>query len=199
MVRFDKQQSEAAVKSYFANPTKANRDQAILSHKELVAWTAIQVSRTTTYFSEDELIQICMVALIEALDKFDPSRGFLFWSYAYPFVWGQMKNAIHRQHRRRMVLSDAIINHAVDYRRPEREVVDLPSWLTERQRELLIHLFWYGRTTNEAAAEMGLTVKRHSNQTVIQMLGRIVNEWRRREGLHPTHYERKQHAFVSQN
>jgi RNA polymerase sigma factor (sigma-70 family) len=51
----------------------------------------------------DDLFQEGVLALLKAIQQFDPSRGFAFSSYAVPVIRGSMLNALRHANRNRVV------------------------------------------------------------------------------------------------
>ncbi len=70
------------------------RDELIVSYRPLVFWLAGKLRVKPS--SYQDLIQEGMVALIQAVDKFEPERGFRFTTYAYYRIRGQMVNFLQR-------------------------------------------------------------------------------------------------------
>ncbi|MGI6783837.1 MAG: sigma-70 family RNA polymerase sigma factor [Aminivibrio sp.] len=70
------------------------RDELIVSYRPLVFWLAGKLRvRPSSY---QDLIQEGMVALIQAVDKFEPQRQLRFTTYAYYRIRGQMVNFLQR-------------------------------------------------------------------------------------------------------
>lgn len=201
MKHFDKQHGQQLVLAYKQNPTAESRNAAAVAHLEAVKILALQQVRLTNKFDADDLAQVGMIRILRVLDLYDPATGFLFWTYAQPSVWGVMRAAIRYANKKTLPTCEHPHKQPC-HRRPENETPDLPNWLTDKQREILVRRFWLGQTNIEIGAAMGLTSgPRCRAQAVAQRMGRIVNEWRKREGLPPTYYvpPRRRHAFVSQN
>ena len=67
----------------------AIRDELVTEHTSLARHLALRF----THRGEpvDDLIQVAMVGLIHAVDRFDPERGIEFPSYAVPTIVGEIK------------------------------------------------------------------------------------------------------------
>lgn len=74
----------------------------------------------------DDLTQVAMVGLLKAIERFDPTRGFAFSSYAMPTMLGELKR----------------------YFRDSAWAVHVPRGVKERAVEL-------ARTTDELASQLG--------------------------------------------
>ena len=70
------------------------RDELIVAYRPLVFWLARKFRvRPSSY---QDLIQEGMVALIRAVDKFEPERHLRFTTYAFYRIKGQMVNFLQR-------------------------------------------------------------------------------------------------------
>ncbi|AGY58419.1 sigma-70 family RNA polymerase sigma factor [Gloeobacter kilaueensis] len=72
-------------------PTMSERQQQVLSHIGLVYRTAHRLSRISREPFED-LVQVGILGLIRAIDRFDPARGNAFSSFAAPYIQGEMQH-----------------------------------------------------------------------------------------------------------
>lgn len=73
-----------------SDPAKSQlRDQIIESHLPLVTHTARKFAGRGEPL--DDLIQVGTVGLIKAIDRFDPSKGFEFSTFAIPTIVGEIK------------------------------------------------------------------------------------------------------------
>ena len=77
----------------------AAREELIIAYRPLVFWIAGKIHITDPELKQD-LIQEGMLALIHAVDKFEPEREFKFSTYAYHKIHGQMINLLERSERR---------------------------------------------------------------------------------------------------
>jgi len=74
------------------------REKLIISYRPLVFWLAGK----TKFFPSmrQDVVQEGMLALINAVDRFDPERDLRFSTYAYHRIRGQMINLLERSERR---------------------------------------------------------------------------------------------------
>jgi RNA polymerase sigma-B factor len=72
-----------------ANPTPALREQLIELHLPLARSVANRYRHTPQPF--DDLLQVASVALVKAVDRFEPDRGLAFSSFAVPTMIGEIK------------------------------------------------------------------------------------------------------------
>ena len=76
----------------------AERDALVLDHQGVARAVAIQEARKWKV-PADDLCQEAFIGLIIAAERFDPSRGVLFSTYAVWVIRGQIKTAIERERR----------------------------------------------------------------------------------------------------
>ena len=70
------------------------REQLILANRPMVYWLAKKLK--VPYNTYQDLIQEGMLALINAVDSFDPGRNICFSTYAYYKINGRMINFLQR-------------------------------------------------------------------------------------------------------
>ena len=76
----------------------------VAEHTRIVHCLAGRIARA--YFvpgEQDDLVGEGMLALLEARDRYDPSRGAEFVTFAWPRVRGRMLDHLHRQRRHKAV------------------------------------------------------------------------------------------------
>ncbi len=71
--------------------------------------------------SEDDLAQVAFIGLLEALDRFDPSRGLPFRAFAVPTMVGELKRHF-RDRRWRMRVPRALQERYLEVRRVRDEL-----------------------------------------------------------------------------
>ena len=76
-------------RQYKATGDPEVRDQLIVSHLNLVRFLASKFKNRGEPL--DDLIQVGTIGLIKAIDRFDPSRGLEFTTYATPTILGEIK------------------------------------------------------------------------------------------------------------
>lgn len=137
---WDKARTRELFSLYKDKGDEAARDELIMSHLNLVRFLASKFKNRGEPL--DDLIQVGTIGLIKAIDRFDPSRGLEFTTYATPTILGEVKRHFRdkgwsiRVPRRLQELS-AKVNQATD---------DLTK---ELQRS---------PSTEEVAAKLGVSV-----------------------------------------
>ncbi len=74
------------------------REQIIVFHRPLVFWIARKFN--VQHHVYPDIVQEGMLALLKAVDKFDPDRGIKFSTYAFYRIKGHMVNYIQRKEAR---------------------------------------------------------------------------------------------------
>ncbi len=143
--------SELTLWQAFTADDPTAREQLLAEHISLVHHVSRQIHRRVSSDIElDELISAGTMGLIEALDRFDPSRGLAFSTFAVPRVRGAILDELRRidhvpssMRRRTRTLSSAreALRHRLG-REPVAEEVaeslelDLPGlWKLEAEAE----------------------------------------------------------------
>jgi RNA polymerase sigma-B factor len=86
---WDKDRTRELFRQYKATGDPEVRDQLIVSHLNLVRFLASKFKNRGEPL--DDLIQVGTIGLIKAIDRFDPSRGLEFTTYATPTILGEIK------------------------------------------------------------------------------------------------------------
>jgi RNA polymerase sporulation-specific sigma factor len=137
------------------------RDRLILLHRPLVFWIAgkFQVSRQ----QYQDLVQEGMIALIKAVDKFDPDRKTRFATYGYYRIRGQMANYLQRVEAKapQPVDQDAFQLSGGD--ETDRidwliSIMDQVKELPEKESDVIEALVFQGKKASEYALECGVDV-----------------------------------------
>ena len=114
---WDKARTRELFSLYKDKGDEAARDELIMSHLNLVRFLASKFKNRGEPL--DDLIQVGTIGLIKAIDRFDPSRGLEFTTYATPTILGEIKRHFRdkgwsiRVPRRLQELS-AKVNQATD-------------------------------------------------------------------------------------
>lgn len=75
---------------YRANPTEALRNQIVVNYLHIARIIAMRFSGKGVEY--DDLYQVASLALIKAVERFNPAYGVQFQSYATPKMVGEVKN-----------------------------------------------------------------------------------------------------------
>lgn len=137
------------------------RETLILAYRPLVFWMARKFAVSHSVYPD--LIQEGMMALIKAVDKFDPTRRSRFSTYAFYRIRGQMVNFIQRKEARAPYPVDESCLDIRDPFSPEK-IDDLISIgqgmkeLPEREAEIISSMVIDGKEAKDVAAAHGLDV-----------------------------------------
>jgi len=82
--------AQRLLENYAANPTPENRNRVVEAHLHIARIIARKFSgRGADY---DDLYQVAAMALVKAVERYDPGRGVKFQSFATPNMVGEVKN-----------------------------------------------------------------------------------------------------------
>ncbi|MDO9508505.1 MAG: sigma-70 family RNA polymerase sigma factor [Thermovirgaceae bacterium] len=137
------------------------REQLILSHRPLVFWIAKKFRVAPQRYQD--LVQEGMIALIKAVDKFDPSRNIRFVTYGFYRIKGQMTNFLQRVEGKapfpvddsETVTADPFEVDSLDWRICLRDGIDS---LSAREGEVIRALILEGIRAREYADSIGMDV-----------------------------------------
>ena len=136
------------------------REELIIAYRPLVFWIAGKIHITDPELKQD-LVQEGMLALIRAVDKFNPSLEYKFTTYAYHKIHGQMINLLERSEKRApMPVPDEWLN--ID--EPDNgdddwlDASNAVCRLEGREAEVVSALFFEGKDPKDIAAEKKLDV-----------------------------------------
>lgn len=86
----DTSNAERLIAEYTANPTRENRDKLVEAHLYIAEIIARKFSgRGVDY---DDLYQVAALALVRAVERYDPARGVQLRSFVAPNMVGEVKN-----------------------------------------------------------------------------------------------------------
>jgi RNA polymerase sigma-B factor len=103
--------------AYAARPDSRLREQLIQECRPL----ALAVLRHLGHGGDEDLLQVAMLGLIKAVDRYDPGSGFRFSSFAVPTIMGEVRR--YQRDYSRLV-------------RPPRSLYDLHAAVIARERQM---------------------------------------------------------------
>ena len=138
------------------------REELIVAYRPLVFWIAGKIHVTDNELKQD-IIQEGMLALIRAVDKFEPEREFKFSTYAYHKIHGQIINMLERSEKKAplpvpdewLIPSDENDSYEGD---EWLDVSQSISKLEGREAEIVNALFFEGKKPKDVASEKKLDV-----------------------------------------
>src|SRR5581483_7512381 len=91
-------EAEALWRAWSTEKDKRARDRLVLSYSPMVRYLAVRKARELPAHCElDDLVSHGLLALIEAVDRFDPRKGASFEQYAWTRVAGAIMDELRRQ------------------------------------------------------------------------------------------------------
>ncbi|MCR5336774.1 MAG: sigma-70 family RNA polymerase sigma factor [Synergistes sp.] len=142
------------------------REKLILANRPMVYWLAKKLK--VPYDTYQDLIQEGMLALIGAVDSFDPERGVRFSTFAYYRIRGRMINFLQRVEAKAPApVDETELSGSYDTQLAFSEAdrsewsIDLEnalSQLSERETEIISALIMEGRIAREVADEKNIDV-----------------------------------------
>jgi RNA polymerase sporulation-specific sigma factor len=133
-----------------------------VAYRPLVFWFAGKLKAAPPL--KQDLVQEGMVALIGAVDRFDPSRDLRFTTYAYHRIRGQMINLLDRSERRAPtpVDDDCLFAEAAENLEAVDEgwsdVAESIARLKGKEAAVVSALFFEGKHPLEVAGEQKMDV-----------------------------------------
>lgn len=88
-VAWDKDRTRELFRRYKEQGDMEAREQLVMSHLNLVRFLANKFKNRGEPL--DDLVQVGYLGLIKAIDRFDPSRGLEFTTFATPTIMGEIK------------------------------------------------------------------------------------------------------------
>ena len=135
------------------------REELIVAYRPLVFWLAGKLKVFSSL--RQDIVQEGMLALIGAIDRFDPSRDLRFTTYAYHRIRGQMLNLLDRSERRAPIPVD---DEWLFVQEPEfldeawEDVAESIEHLEGREAVVVSALFFEGKHPLEVAEEQKMDV-----------------------------------------
>lgn len=87
--RFDRRRTRELFQRLAAGHESEVRDELVVSHLNLARYLAMRFSHRGEQI--DDLVQVATLGLIKAIDRYDPTRGVEFTTYAAPTIIGEIK------------------------------------------------------------------------------------------------------------
>ena len=181
--RLQPHEAEALWRAWSTTNDKSARDRLVLAYSPMVNFLAAKKVRELPAQCElDDLVSHGLIALIEAIDRFDPTKGASFEQYAWTRVSGAIMDELRRQDwaSRSVRRTGRQIQRARDaaYRRdgemPSEEklaesvalsVPELRNALAQVERAEIVSLHAPARTTDEPNVEVIDTIASEVDRT----------------------------------
>ena len=134
------------------------REELIVAYRPLVFWVARRIHAAPSL--RQDLIQEGMLAMIGAVDRFDPDRDLKFATYACHRIRGQMLNMLERSERRAPIpVPDEWLEVDPEPRDEDwLDVAESIGRLQGREAEVLSALFFEGKDPKAVADEQRMDV-----------------------------------------
>ena len=135
------------------------REKLIIAYRPLVFWLAGKLRFPSSL--RQDMVQEGMLALICAVDRFDPGRDLRFSTYAYHRIRGQMINLFERSEKRAPIPVDDEWLFTGDTERPDENWMDAAESIERlRGKEAVVvsALFFEGKNPSEVADEQDIDV-----------------------------------------
>jgi len=135
------------------------RERLIIAYRPLVFWLAGKFKSLPSL--RQDIVQEGMLALISAVDRFDPERDLRFSTYAYHRIRGQMINLFERTERRAPIPVDDECLFTDNPELPDDEWLDVAESIERlRGKEAIVvgALFFDGKHPMEVADEQKIDV-----------------------------------------
>ena len=129
--------------AYRAEPTRSRRNRLVEAHQDVVEYHVRRFSRSAG-ITPDDLRQTALVALIRAVERYDPGQGAAFRTYAARTIDGELKR--HLRDRSWSV-------------RPPRRAQEL-HLRAQRATDELMHRLGRSPTPAEVAEDLGVDLER---------------------------------------
>lgn len=140
------------------------REELIVAYRPLVFWIAGKIHVNDNELKQD-IIQEGMLALIRAVDKFEPEREFKFSTYAYHKIHGQIINMLERSEKKAplpvpdewLVMAEENDSDS-DNNDEWLDVAQSIKKLDGKEAEIVSALFFEGKKPKDVAMEKKLDV-----------------------------------------
>ena len=135
------------------------REKLIIAYRPLVFWLAGKLK--SFHSMRQDMVQEGMLALINAVDRFDPERDLRFSTYAYHRIRGQMINFFERSEKRAPIPVDDEWLFANEPEPADEDWLDAAESIARLQgKEAVVvgALFFDGKNPSEVADEQDMDV-----------------------------------------
>jgi len=135
------------------------REKLIIAYRPLVFWLAGKFKSFPSL--RQDIIQEGMLALINAVDRFDPGRDLRFSTYAYHRIRGQMINFFERSEKRAPIPVDDEWFFDIEPELPDEDWVDVAASverLRGKEAAVVCALFFEGKNPSDVADEHDIDV-----------------------------------------
>ncbi len=159
------------------------REDLVIAYRPLVFWLAKRFQVRPS--SWQDLIQEGMVALIEAVDNFEPERHLRFTTYGFYRIRGQMVNFLQRSEKKAPIPVEEQYLQPGDSGAEDgfETLFTLSEYLhrlPEKEEFVVSELFVEGQSARDVAKKLGMDVS-HIHRLKRSGLSKL-REWLLREG-----------------
>ncbi len=177
--RFNRERTRELFRRFAAEHDPGVRDELVVSHLNLARYLAMRFAHRGEQI--DDLVQVGTLGLIKAIDRYDPSRGVEFTTYAAPTIIGEIKRYFRdkgwavrvprRQQELNLAVNREIERAAIDLGRSPT-VADLAARLSVSE-EAIIEAQELGQMYNLLSIDSELAAARDARtSTLLDYLGR---------------------------
>src|SRR6516164_3909870 len=177
--RFDRRRTRELFHRLAADHDAGVRDELVVSHLNLARYLAMRFAHRGEQI--DDLVQVATLGLIKAIDRYDPTRGVEFTTYAAPTIIGEIKRYFRdkgwavrvprRQQELNLAVNREIERAAMDLGRSPT-VADLAARLSVSEEEI-IEAQELGQMYNLLSIDSEIAADRDAKaSTLIDYLGR---------------------------
>lgn len=89
VAEWTEEETEGLFRKYIKNRDRRTRDHLVIMHQNLVRFLAGKFANRGEPL--EDLVQVGVIGLINAIDRFDPDRGTKFSTYATPTIVGEIR------------------------------------------------------------------------------------------------------------
>ena len=135
------------------------REKLIIAYRPLVFWLAGKFKSSPSL--RQDIVQEGMLALINAVDRFDPGRDLRFSTYAYYRIRGQMINLFERSEKRAPIPVDDEWLFVEEPELPDEDWLDVAASverLQGKEATVICALFFEGKNPSDVAGEHDIDV-----------------------------------------